>query len=139
MPADRAGAAAAEDDLLLPGFLEDLVDAVLPPDRQHRRRVAAADVDHILTEEKGTKVGNFAADQGQVAGQAVIGGEDLVEAHDVGRRLTARRRDVADPRRLLCSESKYVILDLVAVALLAQGTAADCDDGWHLSSRKRLE
>jgi hypothetical protein len=56
----RAPALLPQRRVLLPGLAEDDVDAVLTPDAEHRRRVAAADVDDVVAEEKAPQVGDTA-------------------------------------------------------------------------------
>ena len=50
-PAERAGREAAEDDARFPGFAQDLVDPVRPPDPEQADHAAAADVDQVLGEQ----------------------------------------------------------------------------------------
>ena len=51
-PADHPGAPAGEDDAGFPGLAEDPVEAVHAPDREHVRRVAAADEDDVVRERE---------------------------------------------------------------------------------------
>ena len=50
-PAERAGREAAEDDPRFPGFAQDRVDPVRPPDPEQADDAAAADVDQVLGEQ----------------------------------------------------------------------------------------
>ena len=101
-PAERAGREAAEDDARLPGFAQDRVDPVRPPDPEQADHAAAADVDQVLGEQVLAQVLGplLAAEEGDVAGLAAIGREGAVEADDVVVGVAAGRGQEADPRPL---------------------------------------
>ena len=99
-PAERAGREPAEDDAGLPGFAQDLVDPVRPPDAEQADHAAAADVDQVLGEQVLAQVLGplLAAEEGDVAGLAAIGREGAVEADDVVVGVAAGRGQEADAR-----------------------------------------
>ena len=101
-PAERAGREPAEDDARFPGFAQDHVDAVRAPDPEQADHAAAADVDQVLGEEVAAQVlgALLAAEQGDVARLAALGGEGAVEADDVVVGVAAGRGQEADPRPL---------------------------------------
>src|SRR5206468_1237399 len=66
-PADHPGAAAAEHDALLPRLAEDRIEAVDAPDREHVRRVAAADPDDVLLERQLAEAGGRPGEELEMA------------------------------------------------------------------------
>ena len=105
VPAERAGAEAAEDHAAAPRLGEDRVEAVGAPGAEHADDAAAADVDQVLGEQVLAQVGGavVAAEQRDVRRLADAAGEGPVEADDVVVGVTARGREEADPRPLRCA------------------------------------
>ena len=96
-PAQRPGRLPGHHGPRFPGTPQRPVDAVDAPDREHVLRVAAADVDDVLLAQEGIDVVDGPVEQREVA-RLRAAREGVVEAGDIGRRLTAGRRQEADPR-----------------------------------------
>jgi hypothetical protein len=96
-PAVRARAPAGEDGTAFPGLPKCQVDAVHTPDREHVRRVAAADVDHVLRGDLCR--GIFGRpEQLEMRRPAGAVAECVVEALEVLRLVRRGGSDEADPR-----------------------------------------
>ena len=133
-PAERAGGEAAEDDAGFPGFAQDLVDAVRPPNPEQADHAAAADVDQVLGEQVVAQVLRplLAAKEGDMARLAAVGGKGAVEADDVMVGIAACRGQEADPRPLAVAEAQHVIVQQRIARLHREAAAAE---GHDLASR----
>ena len=129
-PAERAGGEAAEDDPRLPGLAQDLVDPVRPPDPEQADDAAAADVDQVLGEQVRAQVLRplLAAEEGDVAGLAAVGGEGAVEADDVVVGVAAGRGQEADARPLRPGQAEHVVVEQRVPGLHREAAATEGDD-----------
>ena len=129
-PAERAGREPAEDDPGLPGFAQDLVDPVGAPDPEQADHAAAADVDQVLGEQVAAQVLRplLAAEEGDVAGLAAVGGEGPVEADDVVVGVAAGGGQEADPRPLGPGQAEHVVVEQRVARLHREAAAAEGDD-----------
>ena len=84
-----------------------------PPDPEQADDAAAADVDQVLFEQMRAQVLGplLAAEEGDVAGLAAIGGEGAVEADDVVVGVAAGRGQEADPRPLGPAQPEDVVVE----------------------------
>src|ERR1035437_11010571 len=90
-PADHPGAPAGEQDARLPGFAEDLVEAVHAPDREHVRGVPSRDDHDVVRERELTHVLRRPRVEGQRR-QLRAPAEPLVPGHGPRRILVRGRR-----------------------------------------------
>src|SRR5256714_7326831 len=125
-PADRAGAHSREHDPTLPGLAEDPVDAVDAPDREHVRRVPAADVDDVLGEQEVTDVQPRPPEQLEMRRLGALS-ERLVEADDVVGGVAARRGQEADAGPLADGEPEHEVVEH-RVAVVRKPAASERHD-----------
>src|SRR5207248_7630438 len=82
-PADHPGAPAGEQDSGLPRVAQDLVEAVLAPDRERVRGVAAVDEDDVVRQRELPQLRRGPGEEAEMrrraaAAQAVVPEDDLV-------------------------------------------------------------
>ena len=142
-PAERAGREPAEDTPASQHFAQDLVDPVRAPDAEQADDAAAADVDQVLGEQVAAQVLGplLAAEEGDVAGLAAVGGEGPVEADDVVVGVAAGRGQEADPRPLGLGQAEHVVVEQRVPGLHREAAAAEGHDlsgcGLHVLNGRR--
>ena len=106
VPADRAGADAAQDDAGLPGLAEDRVEAVDAPDREQVSDRPAADPDDVLAEQQLAGVGGGLGEQREVRQVDRPATERAVHPVQVGLVVAAGGQDEGDAWAFLAGESQ---------------------------------
>ena len=125
-PADHAGADAAHHGPALVRRAQRRVEIPFAPQREHRSRVAAADVDRVLLLQECREVRRGRLEQRQVRGPAIERGHRLVELVAHGFGVAARAADEAHPRIRLVRCAKEVPVE--DAALLHEESAAALHD-----------
>src|SRR4029077_16013563 len=90
---------------------------------------AAADVDQVLGEQVAAQILGplLAAEEGDVAGLAAMGGEGPVEADDVMVGVAAGGGQEADPRPLGPGQAEHVVVEQRVPRLPREAAAAEGD------------
>ena len=125
-PADHAGAPAREQDAGLPGLAQNPVEAVHAPDREHVRRVPAADEDHVLGEHELAQARRRPGKERDVRGGRG-GRQQVVEAQDRRRVVADGGGNDRDPRLRPSGEADDVGEQAPGPGLVA-AAAAEADD-----------
>jgi hypothetical protein len=125
-PADHPGTPPRQHRPRLPGLAEQAIEAVDAPDREHVRRVATADEDHVLLADELFEVLRGPREEGDIGGRAALGQAPVQIQHGLGV-VGDRGRDRTDLRVALPAQLDGVG-DEPPRLLLARAAAADSED-----------
>jgi hypothetical protein len=83
---------------------------VHPPDREHVRRIPAADVDDVLGEQEVADVAPRPAEEREMGRLRALA-ERLVEVDDVAGRVSLRGREEADTRAVAAGQAQDEVVE----------------------------
>ncbi len=133
-PTDRAGANAREHNAWFPGFANNLRDTPIAPYGKKTLRVAAADINDVLREQKRAQIGS-ALKQRQYRWTATELQKRRIKARDVMIRFAARRGHERNARIFHAALAEDVLLQLKILGVAIKSPAADRDNllclGYH--------
>ena len=127
-PANGTRADAHEHNAGLPRLAKDGVDAMNSPDREHVRRIAATDVDHVLVEQVGAKIRNVSAEEREIRRSTVHLRECAVELDRIGFAVTTCGGQKAYARPAISRETEDEIVELRRQALIREAAPAERND-----------
>src|ERR1051325_1087205 len=133
-PAVRAGADAAEERAIVAGLFENRIEAVHAPDREHVRRIAAADVDDVVPQHERAEIAHGAVEEPEVRAAR----EGAVEARHIARRVAARRRQKENARPALARERQQPIVEPPVARLHEEAAAAEGGDHARIGQLRQI-
>lgn len=128
-PAVGTGRDSGDEDAVLPGLLEGLVEVPFSPEGEEIAGASAADKDDVLVVDVRHEVGRRGAVEFEKGRAAIEGGAGAVESGDAQEGVTASGRDEADSGVWFLGEGEDVAVEVVAVAGVGvESSAADGED-----------